>query len=235
MSRTVSLGIMRATAEPVTANPTSTGTTTIQREMDIKRPPKTESGQTSHRHPQVPGWSPIVVVIAPAFGVALWHGGFTRGGQLAIAAIAVAGVAWFRPRPRSRGCRARGRADGGGPGEPGIAGLESRGQLNGGGAGGDRASAAGGAGRGGTAGAGAVAAADRAGAGAGDRHGRAGRTGPAQPAAGRADRGRLARRRHLRVPAGAGPVLRLRAGVRAGAARRRAARPPDRPSSAERC
>jgi O-antigen ligase len=41
-----------------------------------------------------------VVVIAPAFGVALWHGGFTRGGQLAFAAIAVAGVAWFRPRPR---------------------------------------------------------------------------------------------------------------------------------------
>ena len=35
-------GIMRATAEPVTANPASTGTTTIQREMDIKRPPKTE-------------------------------------------------------------------------------------------------------------------------------------------------------------------------------------------------
>src|SRR6476661_2324384 len=92
---------MRATAEPVTANPTSTGTTTIQREMDIKRPPKTESGQTSHRHPQVPWRSPIVVVIAPAFGVALWHGGFTRGGQLAIAAIAVAGVAWFRPRPKA--------------------------------------------------------------------------------------------------------------------------------------
>jgi O-antigen ligase len=40
-----------------------------------------------------------VVVVAAAFGVALWHGGFTRGGQLAIAAIAVAGVAWFRPRP----------------------------------------------------------------------------------------------------------------------------------------
>src|SRR6478672_7039563 len=92
---------MRATAVPVTANPTSTGTTTIQREMDIKRPPKTESGQTSHRHPQVPWRSPIVVVIAPAFGVALWHGGFTRGGQLAFAAIAVAGVAWFRPRPQA--------------------------------------------------------------------------------------------------------------------------------------
>src|SRR6478672_1540153 len=94
---------MRATAEPVTASPTSTGTTTIQREMDIKRPPKTktESGQTSHRHPQVPWWSPIVVVIAPAFGVALWHGGFTRGGRLAFAAIAIAGVAWFRPRPRA--------------------------------------------------------------------------------------------------------------------------------------
>src|SRR6478672_4576643 len=92
---------MRATAVPVTANPTSTGTTTIQREMDIKRPPKTESGQTSHRHPQVPWWSPIVVVIAPAFGVALWHGGFTRGGQLAFAAIAVAGAAWFRPRPQA--------------------------------------------------------------------------------------------------------------------------------------
>src|SRR6478735_5523603 len=92
---------MRATAEPVTANPTSTGTTTIQREMDIKRPPKTESGQTSHRHPQVPWRSPIVVVIAPAFGIALWHGGFTRGGQLAIAAIAVAGVAGFRPRPKA--------------------------------------------------------------------------------------------------------------------------------------
>src|SRR6476620_9492390 len=92
---------MRATAVPVTANPASTGTTTIQREMDIKRPPKTESGQTSHRHPQVPWWSPIVVVIAPAFGIALWHGGFTRGGQLAIAAIAVAGVAGFRPRPKS--------------------------------------------------------------------------------------------------------------------------------------
>src|SRR6476659_389550 len=92
---------MRATAVPVTANPTSTGTTTIQREMDIKRPPKTESGQTSHRHPQVPWRSPIVVVIAPALGVALWHGGFTRGGQLAIAAIAVAGVAWFRPRPQA--------------------------------------------------------------------------------------------------------------------------------------
>jgi O-antigen ligase len=42
-----------------------------------------------------------VVVIAPAFGVALWHGGFTRGGQLAIAAIAVAGVVWFRPRPQA--------------------------------------------------------------------------------------------------------------------------------------
>jgi len=42
-----------------------------------------------------------VVVIAPAFGVALWHGGFTRGGQLAIAAIAVAGVAWFRLRPQA--------------------------------------------------------------------------------------------------------------------------------------
>lgn len=40
-----------------------------------------------------------MVVVAAAFGVALWHGGFTRGGQLAIAAIAVAGVAWFRPRP----------------------------------------------------------------------------------------------------------------------------------------
>src|SRR6476469_3738592 len=92
---------MRATAEPVTANPASTGTTTIQREMDIKRPPKTESGQTSHRHPQVPWRSPILVVIAPAFGVALWHGGFTRGGQLAFAAIAVAGVAWFRPRPQA--------------------------------------------------------------------------------------------------------------------------------------
>src|SRR6478672_8534108 len=92
---------MRATAVPVLANPTSTGTTTIQREMDIKRPPKTESGQTSHRHPQVPWHSPIVVVIAPAFGVALWHGGFTRGGRLAFAAIAVAGVAWFRPRPQA--------------------------------------------------------------------------------------------------------------------------------------
>src|SRR6476620_6404280 len=94
---------MRATAEPVTASPTSTGTTTIQREMDIKRPPKTqiESGQASHRHPQVPWRSPILVVIAPAFGVALWHGGFTRGGQLAFAAIAVAGVAWFRPRPQA--------------------------------------------------------------------------------------------------------------------------------------
>src|SRR6478736_4979710 len=94
---------MRATAEPVTASPTSTGTTTIQREMDIKRPPetKTENGQTYHRHPRVPWWSPIVVVIAPAFGVALWHGGFTRGGQLAFAAIAVAGAAWFRPRPQA--------------------------------------------------------------------------------------------------------------------------------------
>src|SRR6478672_8941828 len=94
---------MRATAEPVTASPTSTGTTTIQREMDIKRPPKTqiESGQASHRHPQVPWRSPILVVIAPAFGVALWHGGFTRGGQLAIAAIAVAGVVWFRPGPQA--------------------------------------------------------------------------------------------------------------------------------------
>src|SRR6478672_8118807 len=94
---------MRATAEPVTASPTSTGTTTIQREMDIKRPPKTqiESGQASHRHPQVPWRSPILVVIAPAFGVALWHGGFTRGGQLAFAAIALAGAAWFRPRPQA--------------------------------------------------------------------------------------------------------------------------------------
>src|SRR6476646_6899571 len=94
---------MRATAEPVTASPTSTGTTTIQREMDSKRPPKTqiESGQASQRHPQVPWRSPILVVIAPAFGVALWHGGFTRGGQLAFAAIAVAGVAWFRPRPQA--------------------------------------------------------------------------------------------------------------------------------------
>jgi O-antigen ligase len=69
--------------------------------MDIERPPKTENGQTSHRHPQVPRWSPIVVVLAPAFGIALWHGGFTRGGQLAIAAIAVAGVAGFRPRPQA--------------------------------------------------------------------------------------------------------------------------------------
>ena len=42
-----------------------------------------------------------MVVIAPAFGVALWHGGFTRGGQLAFAAIAFAGVAWFRPRPQA--------------------------------------------------------------------------------------------------------------------------------------
>ena len=42
-----------------------------------------------------------MVVIAPAFGVALWHGGFTRGGRLAFAAIAIAGVAWFRPRPRA--------------------------------------------------------------------------------------------------------------------------------------
>ncbi len=92
---------MRATAEPVTTNPASTGRTTIQREMDIKKPPKTESGQTSHRHPQVPRLSPIVVVIAPAFGIVLWHGGFTRGGQLAIAAIAVAGAAWFRPRPQA--------------------------------------------------------------------------------------------------------------------------------------
>jgi len=41
-----------------------------------------------------------VVVLAPAFGVALWHGGFTCSGQLAFAAIAIAGVAWFRPRPR---------------------------------------------------------------------------------------------------------------------------------------
>src|SRR6476646_1269552 len=94
---------MRATAEPVTASPTSTGTTTIQREMDSKRPPKTqiESGQASQRHPQVPWRSPILVVIAPAFGVALWHGGFRHGGQLAFAAIAVAGVAWFRPRPQA--------------------------------------------------------------------------------------------------------------------------------------
>ena len=49
----------------------------------------------------MPWRSPILVVIAPAFGVALWHGGFTRGGQLAFAAIAVAGVAWFRPRPQA--------------------------------------------------------------------------------------------------------------------------------------
>ena len=42
-----------------------------------------------------------MVVIAPAFGIVLWHGGFTRGGQLAIAAIAVAGVAVFRPRPEA--------------------------------------------------------------------------------------------------------------------------------------
>ena len=42
-----------------------------------------------------------MVVIAPAFGVALWHGGFTRGGQLAFAAIAFAGAAWFRPRPQA--------------------------------------------------------------------------------------------------------------------------------------
>jgi O-antigen ligase len=41
-----------------------------------------------------------VVVVAPAFGVALWHGGFTRSGQLAFAAIAIAGAAWFRPRPQ---------------------------------------------------------------------------------------------------------------------------------------
>ncbi|HVI36780.1 MAG TPA: hypothetical protein VM684_11160, partial [Gaiellales bacterium] len=40
------------------------------------------------------------MVLAPAFGVALWHGGFTCSGQLAFAAIAIAGVAWFRPRPR---------------------------------------------------------------------------------------------------------------------------------------
>src|SRR4051812_50098888 len=90
---------MRATAEPVTAKPASTGTTTIQREMDIKRPPKTESGQTSHRHPNVPRWSPIVVVIAPAFGVALWHGGFTGGGRPAIAALPIAGAVGFPPPP----------------------------------------------------------------------------------------------------------------------------------------
>src|SRR4051812_50019098 len=90
---------MRATAEPVTAKPASTGTTTIQREMDIKRPPKTESGQTSHRHPNVPRWSPIVVVIAPAFGVALWHGGFPGGGRGGIAGVPAARAGGFPPPP----------------------------------------------------------------------------------------------------------------------------------------
>jgi O-antigen ligase len=47
------------------------------------------------------GWwrSPIVVVVAAAFGVALWHGGYTRGGLLAFAAVGVAGVALVRPAP----------------------------------------------------------------------------------------------------------------------------------------
>ena len=40
-----------------------------------------------------------MVVVAPAFGVALWHGGYTRGGLLAFAAVAAAGLALVRPAP----------------------------------------------------------------------------------------------------------------------------------------
>ena len=134
---------MRATAEPVIARPASTGATTNQREMTIKRPPKTDEAP-HHSHRQQTGWwwSPIVVVVAPAFGVALWHGGYTRGGLLAFAAVAAAGLALVRPAPPAAATVLFGRPDGGRTGQPGIAGLEPR-QLNGGGAGGGGASAAG--------------------------------------------------------------------------------------------
>ena len=34
-----------------------------------------------------------MVVVAPAVGVVLWHGGYTRAGLLAFAAVAAAGLA----------------------------------------------------------------------------------------------------------------------------------------------
>lgn len=40
------------------------------------------------------------MVVAASLGVALWHGGYRSGGQLLLAAVAIACIAAVRPRPR---------------------------------------------------------------------------------------------------------------------------------------
>src|SRR3954452_6836394 len=91
---------MRATAVPVSSRPASTGSTTRTRLIDIKRPPNEDNVRASHRQDGLGFRSPIGMVVAASLGVALWHGGYRSGGQLLLAAVAIACIATVRPRPR---------------------------------------------------------------------------------------------------------------------------------------
>src|SRR5436309_510415 len=93
---------MRATAVPVSTSPASTGSTTITRLIDIKKPPDEDNVRPSHRHDGVGVRSPIGWVVAASLGVLLWHGGYRSGGQLLLTGIAVACIALVRPRPGLR-------------------------------------------------------------------------------------------------------------------------------------
>src|SRR5260221_7450731 len=83
---------MRATALPVTIRPASTGTITIKRLTDMKRPPYGIWLLASDRQ-ATPIWhSPIGVFLAPALGLMLWHGGFRSSAQVALAGVAALGL-----------------------------------------------------------------------------------------------------------------------------------------------
>src|SRR5256885_1229027 len=84
------------------ASRASTGSTTITRLIDIKKPPDEDNVRPSHRHDGVGVRSPIGWVVAASLGVLLWHGGYRSGGQLLLTGIAVACIALVRPRPGLR-------------------------------------------------------------------------------------------------------------------------------------
>src|SRR5881392_56343 len=83
---------MRATAVPVTIRPANTGTITIRRLTDMKRPPDGNWLLGSDRQTAAIWHSPIGVFVAPALGLMLWHGGFRSPAQVALAGVAALGL-----------------------------------------------------------------------------------------------------------------------------------------------
>src|SRR5262249_18438355 len=93
---------MRATAVPVSTSPASSGSTTITRLIDIKRPQDEDNVPAAHRQ-DGEGWmSPIGMVVLASLGVLLWHGGYRSGGQWLLAAVAAGCILAVRPRPDRR-------------------------------------------------------------------------------------------------------------------------------------